>query len=55
MQRMFHNFMNLNVLFDSTPVLKIVEVISKFIAGSRFKRGPVDQDISWFGSDEHDI
>ena len=52
---MFSDSMNLNVLFASIPVLKIVEVISKFKAGSRFKRGPVDQDIAWFGFDEHHI
>ena len=41
----FMDSINLSVLFESIPVPKILDAISKFRAGKRFSRGAVGQDI----------
>jgi hypothetical protein len=52
---MFRDSMNLKVLLHSMPVLRILDAISKFKAGKRFMRGPVDQDILCAAEDVHAI
>ena len=52
---MFNDSINLIVLLDSIPVLRILAAISRLRAGNLFIRGPVDHDILCSAEDEHDI
>jgi hypothetical protein len=52
---MFNDSINLIVLLDCIPVLRILASISRLKADNLFIRGPVDQDVLFCAEDEHEI
>ena len=55
MDKMSNDPINLIVLLDSMPVLRILAAISRLKAGNLFIRGPVDQDMLCPAEAEHEI
>ena len=51
----FIDSINVIVLLDSIPVLRILAAMSRLKAGNLFIRGPVDHDILCFAVAEHEI